>query len=195
MAVGIPARDAPVDRVVTSMSGERETPIVPTRRSLVAVWLAVAAASAMFLGVTALGEGGRDDPDPAEQRVGFLDQGPLPLPAPPVVSGLPSDGRATVVVFLRPGDATRLCRQLSRRVSRAAVAAVVSGPASCPGIPAVLVDPEGTTADAYGMRTPTDAGPPVGYAVVDAQNRIRYRTLDPDPAAHSREILTMLAAL
>ncbi len=60
---------------------------------------------------------------------------------------------------------------------------------------AVLVDPEGRTAAAYGMRVPADGGPPVGYAVVDDRTMVRYRTLDPHPAANSREIMTVLDAL
>jgi len=59
----------------------------------------------------------------------------------------------------------------------------------------VKVDPEGRTAALYGMRVPADGGPPVGYAVVDAENRVRYRTLDPDPAGNTREVMTILRAL
>lgn len=109
---------------------------------------------------------------------------------------MPAGGRPTVVLFLRPDGAAAQCRDVSRRVSSAAgLVVVLAGPASCVGIPAVLVDPEGRTAVAYGMRSPADGGPPVGYAVVDAETRIRYRTLDPDPAAHGREITTILGAL
>ena len=178
------------------MSAERATLTVPPRRALATVWLVAAFASVVLLAVAGWLEGGRDDVDQAEQRVGFLDEGPLPLPAPPVASGLPASGRPTVVLFLRPGDAGQECRKVSRSVgSAAAIVAVLSGSAACDGVAGVVVDPEGRTAAAYGMRVPADGGPPVGYAVVDDRSRVRYRTLDPHPAAHSREISTVLAGL
>lgn len=178
------------------MSIEQAAPTVPARRSLATVWLAAAIASVLLLAIAGRLEGGRDDPDQAEQRVGFLDEDPLPIPAPPVAAGLPAAGRPTVVLFLRPDDAAGHCRDVSRSLSGStALVAVLSRPAACPGIPGVLVDPEGRTAAAYGMRVPADGGPPVGYAVVDAQTRVRYRTLDPNPAAHSREITTVLDGL
>ncbi len=160
------------------------------------VWLGAAFASVVLLALAGRLEGGRDDVDQAEQRVGFLDEGPLPIPAPPVVSGLPASGRPTVVLFLRPDDAGQECREVSRSVaSAAAIVAVLSGSGACDGVAGVLVDPKGRTAAAYGMRVPADGGPPVGYAVVDNESRVRYRTLDPHPAANSSEILTVLAGL
>jgi hypothetical protein len=45
------------------------------------------------------------------------------------------------------------------------------------------------------MRSPAAGGPPVGYAVVDAQSRIRYRTLDPTVTAELSEVRTILEAL
>ncbi len=178
------------------MSTERATLAVPSRRSLATVWLAAALASVVLLGVAGRLEGGRDDVDQAEQRVGFLDGGSLPIPAPLVASGLPGSGRPTVVLFLRPDDAAQECREVSRSVAAsAALVAVLSGSAACAGVDGVLVDPEGRTAAAYGMRVPADGGPPVGYAVVDDRAMVRYRTLDPHPAANSREIMTVLAGL
>ncbi len=179
------------------MSARQAAPVVPTRRALVTVWVVAAVGFAALLSVAQRLEGPLDDPDQAEQRVGFLDQGPLPLPAPMVTAGLPAAGRPTVVLFLRPDEAPHECRGAARRVpaSSAVLVAVLAGPAACPGIPAVLVDPSGRTATGYGMRVPADGGPPVGYAVVDNQARLRYRTLDPDPAGDSREVTTMLAAL
>jgi len=164
---------------------------------LATVWVAAAVGFVVLLVVAQRLEGPLDDPDQAEQRVGFLDQPPLPLPAPMVTAGLPAAGRPTVVLFLRPGDAPRQCRDVARRVpaSSAVLVAVLAGPAACPSIASVLVDATGRTATSYGMRSPTDGGPPVGYAIVDNEGRLRYRTLDADPAADSRELTTMLAAL
>ena len=178
------------------MSADRAALTVPPRRSLVTAWVFAAFVSVVLLAVAGRLEGGRDDVDQAEQRVGFLDEGPLPIPAPPVASGLPASGRPTVVLFLRPDGADQECREVSRSVAAsAAIVAVLSGPAACDGVAGTVVDPEGRTAAAYGMRVPADGGPPVGYAVVDDQSRVRYRTLDPQPAAHSREIMTVLAGL
>ena len=113
-----------------------------------------------------------------------------------VTAGLPAPGRPTVVLFLRPAGGAHECRVLSRSIASSAVlVAVLSGPAPCPGIAAVVVDPARRAATAYGMRAPADGGPPVGYAVVDAEARVRYRTLDPDPAANTREVTTILDAL
>ncbi|MEO5678279.1 MAG: hypothetical protein ABIS47_01280 [Acidimicrobiales bacterium] len=179
------------------MSARGAAPVVPTRRALFTVWLTAALGFVVLLSVAQRLEGPLDDPDQAEQRVGFLDQAPLPLPAPMVTAGLPAVGRPSVVLFLRPHDAAHECRDVAGRVatSSAVLVVVLAGPAACPGISAVLVDPTGRTATTYGMRVPADGGPPVGYAVVDDRARVRYRTLDPDPAAHSGEVTTMLAAL
>lgn len=178
------------------MSRDRAVFTVPSRRSLATVWVVAASVSIVLLTVAGRLEGGRDDVDQAEQRVGFLDEGPLPVSAPPVASGLPASGRPAVVLFLRPDDAGRECREVSRSVgSAAAIVAVLSGSGACDGVAGVVVDPGGRAAAAYGMRVPADGGPPVGYAVVDDQSRVRYRTLDPHPAAHSGEIMTVLAAL
>ena len=169
---------------------------IPGRRALLAVWVSAAVVSGGLLFAAGRLEGPLDDPDQAKQRVGFLDEGPLPIAAADVTGGLPAVGRATVVVFLRPDEAGKECRELSDRLGSAAtVVVVVSGPASCPGIRASKVDPESRTAALYGMRVPDDGGPPVGYAIVDAEKRVRYRTLDPVPAGHTGEIKTILRAL
>ncbi len=192
----VAAAQAPNKPIASGMSTDRASLTVPPRRALATVWFVAAVASAVLLVVAGRLEGGRDDVDQAEQRVGFLDEGPLPIAAPPVASGLPASGGATVVLFLRPGDAAQECREVSRSVaSSAAVVAVLSVSAPCAEVAGVLVDPEGRTAAAYGMRVPADGGPPVGYAVVDGRAKVRYRTLDPHPAAHSGEIMTVLDAL
>jgi len=107
---------------------------VPGRRALLAVWVLAAVVSGALLFAAGRLEGPLDDPDQAEQRIGFLDEGPLPIAAS-AVTGLPAVGRATVVVFLRPDEAGKECRELSDRLGSAAgVVVVLSGPASCPGI-------------------------------------------------------------
>ena len=52
----------------------------------------------------------------------------------------------------------------------------------------VLVRPE--LARDYGV-----TGGRTGYALVDRRGHVRYRTVDPDPAAHVREIQTLVDGL
>ncbi len=45
------------------------------------------------------------------------------------------------------------------------------------------------------MPTPVDGGYPIGYAVIDAQARVRYTTLDPGYLSHDFAIATMAGAV
>ncbi|HEX2064104.1 MAG TPA: hypothetical protein VHE80_06755, partial [Acidimicrobiales bacterium] len=75
------------------------------------------------------------------------------------------------------------------------VAIAVQGTdASCPAAP-VVADPDGEVSSGYGRRRPRAGGPPVGYAVVDSNGAIRYRTLDPSPARRLDEVATILRAV
>ncbi len=163
----------------------------PTRRALVSVWVAAAVGLGLLLAVAST-RGPLDDPDPARQRPGFLDSGGVI--APTVAPGVPSPGRRAVVFFVRPAQAGPLCRALpaSGLGKDASLAVIVSSPADCPGQAAVVVD-SGGIARGFGMPTPVDGGPPVGYALIDSSGRIRYRTLDPRGAGGLDEVATMLA--
>ncbi|MFP5377286.1 MAG: hypothetical protein ACLGIO_10990 [Acidimicrobiia bacterium] len=167
---------------------------------LVATWVGAAVGFGLLLAVARAGEGPLDDADQAWQRPGFLDAGRLPAPAPPVAAGTPAPGRPTVVFFVRPGDVrAELCHALAASAlpRRAATAVVVAGPSpdGCPAAGAVVGDPDGGVARAYGMRRPRGGGAPVGYAVVDAGGAIRYRTLDPGVAGQLGEVGTIVEAL
>ena len=59
----------------------------------------------------------------------------------------------------------------------------------------VIADPEGRVARQFGMPRPKDAGPPIGYALVDRDARVRYATLDPGYTEHAGEIATIAGAL
>lgn len=75
------------------------------------------------------------------------------------------------------------------------VAVVASGDgAACGPGATVVVDPTAAYASRFGLDVPRDGGPPVGYAVVDAEGRIRYRTLDPGVATRLGEVATIVAA-
>lgn len=164
------------------------------------IWLAAAIGLGLLLLVARVAREPLDDPDPAWQRPGFLDAGDLPVPAPPVAPGIPARARPTVVFFVRAAGFPELCRVLASGPlprEAAATAVVVSGSASpgCEGADALVSDPDGALAAAYGMRSPRGGGPPVGYAVVDRAGAVRYRTLDPAVADELSEVRTMVDAL
>lgn len=168
---------------------------LPSRRQLLATWLAAAVGFGVLLAVARGFEGPLDDPDPAYQRPGFLDLGPLPEPAPEVRPGLPAPGRPAVVFFVRETGARELCRAVAGAdlARHADVAVVVAGDAPvCDGL--AVVSDAGRLARAFGLRQPDDGGAPVGYAMVDEQGRIRYRTLDPTVADELDEVATILEA-
>ena len=169
----------------------------PTRRSLLTVWLLAAAVFGGLLVIAELTRGPLDDPDQAYQRPGILDLAVLPEPAPGVTDNIPRPGRPAVVFFDRPGMSAALCEALPATGLAADADLVIVTPTAgtgCAGLP-VVEDPDGSLADTYGMRSPAAGGPPVGYAVVDAQSRIRYRTLDPTVTAELSEVRTILEAL
>jgi len=98
------------------------------------------------------------------------------------------------VFFVRPEQIGPLCQTLpaSGLEEEASLAVVVSSPAQCPGQSGLIVD-GGGLAQLFGMPSPVDGGPPVGYALVDSAGRIRYRTLDPRGAGGLDEVATVLA--
>jgi len=163
----------------------------PSRRALVSIWVAAAVGLGLLLAV-ASARGPLDDPDPARQRPGFLDSGGATAPA--VAAGVLLPGRRGVVFFVRPGQIGPLCQALpaSGLRSKASLAVAVSSPADCPGQTTLVVD-NGGLARRFGMPTPVDGGPPVGYALIDSAGRIRYRTLDPRGAGGLDEVATLLA--
>jgi hypothetical protein len=169
---------------------------LPSRRALVVIWLVAAVGFGALLAVANASEGPLDDPDPAHQRPGFLDEGGLPIVAPTVLPGLPSPGRVAVIFFERSSRAPSLCGALSRSslVGKVDVVVVVVTDADlgCRQV-RVVDDPHGAISLAYNMRVPRDHGPPVGYAVIDGNGQIRYRTLD--PTLDLDEVQTIVDAL
>ena len=169
----------------------------PTGRSLLMVWVVAAVVLGVLLLIAQLTRGPLDDPDQAYQRPGILDLAVLPEPAAPVTADIPQPGRPAIVFFDRSATLPALCHALPDTGLGADADLVIVAPAAdigCGAIP-VVEDPDGRPADAYGMRAPAAGGPPVGYAVIDAQSRIRYRTLDPTVTAELSEVRTMLEAL
>lgn len=167
----------------------------PTGRGLVAVWLVLAVGLGALLLVAGVAEGPLDDADQARQRPGVLDLAPLPVPAAPVTDSVPRSGRPAVVFFTSSERLDGLCAAVRAGELDADVAIVTPAAGPTCGAAAMVADPAGRLAATYQLRQPDGGGPPVGYAVVDAQRRVRYATLDPTTAEHLFEVRTMLAAL
>jgi hypothetical protein len=174
----------------------RPTTPTPTRRALAGVWVAAAVGFALLLALAARARGPLDDPDPARQRPGILDFGALPTPSPQLTTGVPAPGRQAVLFFQRPDGLERLCEALRTEPLGEGVDVVIvasADDARCSVVP-VVADPAGAHARRFGLNTPRDGGPPVGYAVVDSGGRLRYRTLDPHVADSLDEVATMVDA-
>ena len=139
-----------------------------------------------------------DDPDPAHQRPGLPDLDPLPVPAPNL-EGRPGTDGPTLLVFERAGRPAP-CAWLDAPELRAAEIVLAIGASEgaaaadvCPG--ATHASEPWRLARQVGMRTPRDGGFPVGYAIVDDDGLLRYRTLDPDMSHLLGEVGTMVHAV
>lgn len=168
---------------------------IPARRHLVAVWVAAAAVLGALLVFAQIDRSGLDDADPARQRPGFLDFGTLPQPAPKLAEDRPRPGHRMVAFFVPARDLDALCRSVSSRhlVRRADVIIVVAGAGSCDAAP-TIGDQQSGLARAYGLPEPRIGRSQVGYAVVDDETQIRYRTLDPAVADDLFEVDTVVRA-
>ncbi|CAN5484419.1 hypothetical protein BH20ACT2_BH20ACT2_03940 [soil metagenome] len=172
--------------------------IGPPRRTLVIVWCAAALFFGVLLALARATDGPLDDPDPAFQRPGFLDVGVLPEPAPVLDDVVTFGGHRTVVFFERVERLDGLCDALAQSAFGPDVQVVVvsdnqTGADTCaPDVPVVAAP---ALADRYGIRSPRGGGSPVGYAIVDDDGLIRYRTLDPAMPSLLGEVETILGAL
>jgi len=153
-----------------------------------AAWLVAALLLAVVTLVVVPEPGPLDNPDEAAQRSGVLIHGPrierVALP------GDPLGRRPVVLVFDREvPDRELLDAFVERTAPGAAVLLVVpdrSG-GSEEGLPEdvrLVADPGGSIVDAVGLAEPVGGGYPIGYAVIDSQARVRYRTLDPTYLLH-----------
>ena len=171
---------------------------------LVAVWLVSAMVLGALLMWSAHTSGPLDDPDLAAQRAGMLDVVGGRTIAPMIAVGVPAEGKAGVVFFVRPAQLADLQAVLADRdgsklAASANVSVVVSAipneRGQLAGGAPVFGDPKGLVAAGYGMRRPRDGGPPVGYAVVGPDRTVRFRTEDPGMSGRLTEVLTMVKAL
>ena len=156
-------------------------------------WAALAVT--LFIVVVALVRppGPLDQPEPARQRDGLLLEGPL---VPGTVAGVEFGSRPVVLLFDRePPSPQQLASWLNEVPDRAEVRLVLPEPGASPvgpGLVDVVVDPDGSLADAVSLPTPVDGGLGIGYAVVDSQRQVRYSTLDPAYLVNAFEVVTIL---
>lgn len=174
----------------------RTRAVPPKRRQLLQVWIVSVGALSSLVAISIASRTGGDDPDQGRQRPGILDLGGLPAPAPRL-PGVEVDGREAVV-FFGGRDPAALCAALDdppAELADAALVVVAEQPLPCPApVVAVQLSPP-RAAKAYGLPTPRDGGPPLGYAIIDDRGRIRYRTLDPELPSLLHEVATMLRAV
>lgn len=101
-----------------------------------------------------------------------------------------------VVLFERgTPDPRALRRWLSSVPDTARVLLVLPEPTTADLPVDVLADPVQQIADALRMPAPVDGGYPIGYAVVDADRRLRYATLDPRYLENAFEVDTIVRAV
>ncbi len=124
-----------------------------------------------------------DNPIAGDQRDGLLIDGPK---LASTVAGVDFGGRPVVVLFERTQPGGPLFEQWRSEVSDDGVdlIVVVAGTASATSLAAAVRIP-----------TPTDGGPPVGYAVVDPARQVRYSTLDPVYVKNAFEVDVITAAV
>ncbi len=162
---------------------------LPGARPPLAWWLPVVAFAVVTVVLSLIvvlvvrAPGPLDDPDPAEQRNALLLDGPVLAPQ---VDGVRFGGRTVVVLFERTppsGPAYDAWRRVAIDDGVELVVAVAGR--------------EGAAALAtqLAMPTPVDGGPPVGYAVVDADRRVRYATLDPTYVDNAFEVDVITGAV
>lgn len=145
------------------------------------VFTAAVAVLAVVVTLVVRGPGPLDDPRVADQRDGLLLSGPT-LPAE--LAGVRFGGCAVVLLFERDTPQGPAFERWKRSVETGADLVVLpDGPDA-----AVL-------ADAVGMPTPVDGGPPVGYAVVDPSRTVRYATLDPSYLLNAFEVDVITGAV
>lgn len=162
------------------------------------VWLCAAAVFGAAVVAVQASAGPLDDPNPAQERAGYLDAVGERDPAPFVTISRPAPGKVTVIFFVRAAQQRPLLTALSKpRALPSNVDAFVLGgrPDLAESRFASISDVDASLARGCVMPVPRDGGYPVGYAIVGPDNTIRYRTLDPEVAGRLDEVRTIVAAL
>ncbi len=189
-AVDDAGRQREVDREWGRAAGARP-PLSP--KAVLLWWLATASVLVAVIVAVVGGPGPLDDPNPGDQRAGFLfDPGEAPVVQGLQLPGRPLGERPVFLLFDRRGyDADRVALVLAEVPKRFAFFVVVpqapgAGPQS--GRVRVISDPRQRLAEAVELSEPVAGGFPIGYALIDGERRVRYATLDPTYAEHAFEV-------
>lgn len=135
-------------------------------------------------------QGPLDQRDPARQRDGLAEvRGEVGAE----VDGVHFGGQVVELLFLRAPVKPAVLHAFAAQQPGAVRLLAVLPFAPVP--PGYLADPNGHLALAVKLPSPIDGGPGVGYAVVDAQRRVRYSTLDPDWRSNAFEPAVIAAAV
>ena len=138
-----------------------------------------------------------NDPDQAWERTGLL----LPAKTYQAPSLGVAPGRPVVVFFARSLSDRYLFHDLADQSDLASMAALVvvtpdgSRPLIETGIKDIATDADSSLATAAGLHRPIDGGYPVGYALIDSDGYLRFRTLDPGFEQRAWEIKLLLKHL
>ncbi|HSF67686.1 MAG TPA: hypothetical protein VLA67_09695 [Nitrospiraceae bacterium] len=168
-----------------------------TTRRYVAIWLAVALSMGVALAVAEHRRNALNDPDQAWERTGLL----LPAKTYQAPSLGVAPGRPVVVFFARSLSDGYLFHDLADQSDLASMSALVvvtpdgSRPVIQTGIQRFVSDGDGSLAAAAGLHRPIDGGYPVGYALIDSDGYLRFRTLDPGFGQRAWEIKLLLKHL
>lgn len=169
-------------------------------RTPLVFWAASAAVLTAIVLVVVPGPGPLDDPEQGDQRDGVLvdREEARRVPGLDLADGVVGR-RPVVVVFDRDLPSAPRFARLRAAVPEGVATVVVVAQARPAdrrrlGVP-LLADPDGSVAAAVGMPEPGDGGPPVGYAVLDAEAFVRYATLDPTYLQHGFEVDIIAGAL
>lgn len=162
-------------------------------RAVVIWWLTTATLLTAVIVAVVGGPGPLDDPNPGDQRAGFLfDPGEAPVVGSLQLPGRPVGERPVFLLFDRRGyDAGRVEPVLAEVPEGFAFVVVVPRRPPSLELPqrvSVVADPRRRLADAVDLSEPVAGGFPVGYALIDAQRRVRYATLDPEYEEHAFEV-------
>ncbi len=176
---------------------DRPGPPLPPAAPLLATAAAAIALSVVVLFVVR-DPGPLDNSDEGAQRSGVL----IPTGDARRVADLrlpndPIGRRPVLLIFDRKAPGDGLARLVAQLPDDAVVVLALpdAPPAAAPIAAAAVVGRSPELAAAVGMPSPKEGGPPIGYAVIDEDARLRYRTLDPLYLDHADEITTMLGAV
>lgn len=163
-------------------------------RSVLWFWLVGSMLLAFVVLVVIGGPGPLDDPAPGSQRPGILVDANEARSVPARALAPVPVGRGNVLLlFERHVPSADVLDALRRAVgSGFTLAVAVPGGRRRPPVPGVLaVDAPVAAAVAVGMHRPRDGGPPIGYALLDREGRVRYATLAPNYVGELAELETV----